>query len=65
MEANRVKRVVRGCGLLLGSFVCLIAFSMPAAAQGGGDPAKAQMQEMNRREMQLNSLGEDKGGEWQ
>ena len=65
MEANRVKRVVRGCGLLLGSFVCLIAFSMPTAAQGGGDPAKAQMQEMNRREMQLNSLGEDKGGEWQ
>jgi len=61
MEANRVKRVVRGCGLLLGSFVCLIAFSMPAAAQGGGDPAKAQMQEMNRREMQLNNLGEDKG----
>jgi len=61
MEANRVKRVVRGCGLLLGSFVCLIAFSMPTAAQGGGDPAKAQMQEMNRREMQLNNLGEDKG----
>jgi hypothetical protein len=61
MGANRVKRVVRGCGLLLGSFVCLIAFSMPTAAQGGGDPAKAQMQEMNRREMQLNNLGEDKG----
>src|SRR5206468_11181788 len=26
----------------------------------GGDPAKAQMQEMTRREIQLNSLGEDK-----
>src|SRR5439155_8609369 len=26
-----------------------------------GDPAKAQMQEMNRRELQLDSLGEDKG----
>ncbi len=61
MGANRVKRVVRGCGLLLISFVCLIAFSMPTAAQSGGDPAKAQMQEMNRREMQLNNLGEDKG----
>jgi len=61
MGVNRVKKVVRGCGLLLGSFVCLIAFSMPTAAQGGGDPAKAQMQEMNRREMQLNNLGEDKG----
>jgi len=61
MGVNRVKKVVRGCGLLLGSFVCLIAFSMPTAAQGGGDPAKAQMQEMNRRELQLNSLGGDKG----
>ncbi len=60
MGVNRVKRVVRSCGLLLGSFVFLIAFSMPTAAQGG-DPAKAQMQEMNRREMQLNNLGEDKG----
>jgi hypothetical protein len=60
MEANGGKRVVRGCGLLLGSFVFLIALSMPTAAQGG-DPAKAQMQEMNRREMQLNNLGEDKG----
>src|SRR3982074_3605651 len=59
MGVNRVKKVVRGCGLLLSSCVCLIAFSMPNAAQG--DPAKAQMQEMNRREMQLNNLGEDKG----
>ena len=61
MEANEVKRNVRGCGLVLGSFVCLIAFSMPTPAQSAGDPAKAQMQEMNRREMQLNSLGGDKG----
>ena len=40
------------------SIGCLIAFSAPIAAQSGGDPAKAQMQEMARREAQLNSLGE-------
>ena len=28
--------------------------------EAGGDPAKVQMQEMTRRELQLNSLGEDK-----
>ena len=61
MEANEVKRDVRGCGLLLGSFVCLIAISMATPAQSAGDPAKAQMQEMTRREMQLSSVGEDKG----
>ncbi len=61
MEADRVKRDVRDCGMLVGSFVCLIVFSTPTAAQSAGDPAKAQMQEMDRREMQLNSLGENKG----
>ncbi len=34
---------------------------MPIAGQTVGDPAKAQMQEMDRREMQLNNLGGDKG----
>ena len=60
MEANGVKREVRGCGLLLGSFVCLIALSIPTAGQSAGDPAKAQMEEMNRRELQLNGLGEER-----
>ena len=60
MEANGVKREVRGYGLLLGSFVCLIALSIPTAGQSAGDPAKAQMEEMNRRELQLNGLGEDR-----
>jgi hypothetical protein len=36
-----------------------IAFSIPIAAQSGGDPAKAQMQEMTRRQLQLNGLGAD------
>jgi hypothetical protein len=60
MEANGVKKEVRGCGLLLGSFVCLIALSIPTAGQSAGDPAKAKMEEMNRRELQLNGLGEDR-----
>ncbi len=61
METDRAKRDVRDCGMLLGSFVCLIVLSTPTAAQSAGDPAKAQMQEMDRREMQLNSLGGNKG----
>jgi len=36
-----------------------IAFSIPIAGQSAGDPAKAQMQEMTRRELQLNRLGTD------
>lgn len=60
MKADGVRKYIRGCGMLLGSVVGLLAFSMSIAAQSVGDPAKAQMQEMTRREMQLNSLGEDK-----
>ena len=48
----------RSWGTLMISIGCLIAFSVTIAAQSVGDPAKAQMQEMDRREMQLNSLGE-------
>src|SRR5437016_14437238 len=47
--------------MLIVSIGCSIVVSSPTAAQSVGDPAKAQMQEMNRRELQLNSLGEDKG----
>jgi len=38
-----------------------IIFSAPIAGQSAGDPAKAQMQEMDRREMQLSNVGGDKG----
>ena len=61
MEADRVKKNVRTCSMLLGSFACLIVFSMPIMAQSGGDSAKVQMQEMTKRELQLNNLGGDKG----
>ena len=36
-------------------------FSTPIAGQTVGDPAKTQMQEMDRRELQLNSVDGDKG----
>jgi len=36
-----------------------IAFSIPIVGQSAGDPAKAQMQEMTRRELQLNRVGAD------
>ena len=36
-----------------------IAFSIPVTGQNGGDPAKARMQEMTRRELQLNRVGAD------
>lgn len=58
MKMDRVRRHVRVCGVLLGSIVCLIVSSASITAQSAGDPAKAQMQEMDRREMQLNNLGE-------
>src|SRR5437868_9902492 len=58
MEPQRNKNFFCRWGMLMISIGCLIAFSAPIAAQSGGDPAKAQMQEMDRREAQLNSLGE-------
>jgi len=44
------------CGMLVISIGCVAAWSSPILAQSGGDPAKAQMQEMNRREIQLNNI---------
>ena len=61
MELHGVKANVRPWGMLIVSVGCTIAFYMPVAGQAAGDPAKIQMQEMNRRELQLKSLGEDKG----
>ena len=56
MEMQEIKNLFR---LLMISIGCWVALSAPIAAQSAGDPAKAQMQEMDRREMQLNNpLGE-------
>jgi len=44
--------------LLLCSAGCVAASAGAIAAQTMGDPAKAQMQEMNRREIQLNRVSE-------
>ncbi len=55
----RLKTNVRARLMLLTAIACAIFFSEPIAAQSSGDPAKAQMQEMSRREIQLNSLGAD------
>ena len=61
MELQGVKANVRPCAMFIVAIVCSIAFYTPVAGQSGGDPAKAQMEEMNRRELQLNNLGGDKG----
>src|SRR5439155_14106269 len=61
MELHRSKANVRPWGMLIISIGCSIVFSTPIAGQSAGDPAKAQMQEMDRREMQLNNVGGDKG----
>src|SRR5260370_42629621 len=61
MEPHEMKASVRPWGMLIVSIGCSIAFSVPIAGQDGGDSAKVEMQEMTRRELQLNSLGENKG----
>jgi len=59
MEPQKIKNNFRSWNMLMLAIGCLIVFAAPSAAQTVGDPAKAQMQEMDRREMQLNSgLGE-------
>jgi hypothetical protein len=60
MEMHGVKASVRPWGMFIVAIAGSIAFSAPIAGQSGGDPAKAQMQEMSRREMQLNNLGAEK-----
>ena len=61
MEPQKIKTTFHKWGMLTISIVCLIAFAGPATAQSAGDPAKAQMQEMDRREMQLNNGIGEKG----
>ena len=58
MKPQKIKNVFWPWRMLIISIGCWFAFSVTIAAQTVGDPAKAQMQEMDRREMQLNSLGE-------
>jgi hypothetical protein len=58
MELHGIKAKVTPWRPLLVSIGCSIVFSAPIAGQSAGDPAKVQMQEMNRRELQLNSLGD-------
>jgi len=55
MKADRIK-LVRARGMVVFPLICLITMAASARAQGG-DPAKASMQEMDRRELQLNNLG--------
>jgi hypothetical protein len=60
MEVHEVKASVRPWGMFIVAIGSSIAFSAPVAGQSAGDPAKVQMQEMTRREMQLNNLGAEK-----
>jgi hypothetical protein len=61
MKLRGVKTDVRPWAMFVVSIGCSIAFAAPIAGQSGGDPAKLQMEEMNRRELQLNGMNEDKG----
>jgi hypothetical protein len=59
MEPQGIKNLFRPCGMLMIAIGCWVTFPAPIAAQTAGDPAKAQMQEMDRRQMQLNNgIGE-------
>jgi hypothetical protein len=61
MERLEVKANVRPWGMLILSIGFLIFCSAPIKGQRVGDPAKVQMQEMTRRELQLNGVGGGKG----
>jgi hypothetical protein len=57
MRLHGVKASVRHWGMFIVAIGGAILLSAPVVGQSGGDPAKAQMEEMNRREIQLNNLG--------
>jgi hypothetical protein len=61
MEPHEVKANVRLWGMLILSIGFSIFCAAPISGQRVGDPAKIQMQEMTRRELQLKSGGGDKG----
>jgi len=50
---------VRHWGVLMISIGCSIVFSAPIKGQDVGDPAKARIQDMDRRELQLSGLGKE------
>ena len=59
MKPQKIKNVFWPWRTLIISIGCWFAFSVTIAAQTVGDPAKAQMQEMDRRQLQLNNgIGE-------
>jgi len=60
MALHRGKTSVRLWVTLLLPICCLIAFAAPISAQTT-DPAKARMQEMDRRELQLSGPAADNG----
>ena len=57
---HRVNASVGFWGSVLLSIAWSVVFSIPITGQTIGDPAKAQMQEMTRRELQLSGLGTDR-----
>lgn len=59
MEVGGIKANGRRSGMLIASIGWAIVLSVPVAAQSAGDPAKARMQEMDRRQLQLSKLGDD------
>jgi len=59
MKPREIKNIFRSWDMMMIAIGCLIVFAAPTAAQSVGDPAKAQMQEMDRRQLQLNNgIGE-------
>src|SRR5437660_7531817 len=61
MEPQKIKNIFRSWDMMMIAIGCVIVFAAPTSAQTVGDPAKAQMQEMDRREMQLNNTLVEKG----
>jgi hypothetical protein len=60
MQLREVKANVKPWSMLILSIGFSIFCAAPISGQRVGDPAKIQMQEMNRRELQLKNVGEDK-----
>jgi len=62
MEADKGKAIGRGWRLLMLSLGCMIVFSASIAAQSNGDPARARIQEMSKKELQMSvPVAENKG----
>jgi hypothetical protein len=59
MELHRGKEGIGFSGMVLLSIGCSMAFSAPTSGQTVSDSARARIQDMTRRELQLTNLGED------